>query len=988
MRRHGYTWLFWCSVALGILALATTGSARSVYMVVDHETGQFDAYDIGPTGTITYQATYNLAYQTDPGGVCIDEVPKAEATLFVTGEWSASVEVIDANTFTTIGYIPAPGAVELAGIDVDDVNNIIYTMDRDTPRLYAFLWNYGAATLTLLPGFPIDLANCVGAFGIALDELSDRLYVADGTGQMLRAYDTNTWAEVWSFHPSVDPMDVAVDRLRGFVYTSSPDGHCAWGPYGFTDLCRVDPATDTEVTVPLNTNGVLHGGMGLAVDEVFGYVHVTGGCAGDDASIWDFSTVPPTLIQETGYIGDAAGICMGPGVSKLTVAKGDGLADDECVAPGRTLTYVMEYENSGMIPLTGANLTDYLPPEALFVSCADGGLYNTATHQVTWDIGGVAIGEMGSREFVARVDPGAPPGGSMDNFATIVSMETQPYTDNEVTNICDMCAGIDLWLDSLTVNPGDNVLVPVYIEDVTGWGVMGFDMEICWCHLPVGLLTYEYCVPGDVMTGSGWGNPVCGPCGDDCISIAGAGARPLVGEGVLFYLKFGVSTNAKPCMCCDLRFTHINLYDPEDPLDVCWQDGLICVEWCDVDGTVNYWKCCYDDCDEPYFIRQLGGAYMHLTDCLGTHIASQYTDADGYYNFKCLDPLGDVNGCYCVGIDYCPVLPCITSMDAALVLQHVVCLEDLDACPFPWAGGIVYPQQVAADVNCSGRITSLDASYILQYAVGLINLFPCPDMWRFYAIPGNCVYQCPGTVDWIGVMYGDVNGCPECPPSGLLAAAPSQASVKLGVATAYDDRVEIPVKAKNSQDVMAVDLVIHYDAADFSVVSVEEAGLADGFLLVYNPASGEIRIAMAGMSKFSGNGQIAKLTLEKNGPIATTQGKVSIAEAYFNDVAVRVEGSAVERKVAFGLGPIAPNPFVEGTSVKFSMARSAAVTLSIYNVHGQLVQTLVDGVIPAGQQQVVWDGSDMAGHKAARGVYFCRMATEGFTATTKIISME
>ncbi|MFH1314679.1 MAG: FlgD immunoglobulin-like domain containing protein, partial [Candidatus Eisenbacteria bacterium] len=103
---------------------------------------------------------------------------------------------------------------------------------------------------------------------------------------------------------------------------------------------------------------------------------------------------------------------------------------------------------------------------------------------------------------------------------------------------------------------------------------------------------------------------------------------------------------------------------------------------------------------------------------------------------------------------------------------------------------------------------------------------------------------------------------------------------------------------------------------------------------------------------------------------------------------VRIEGTQTERKVAFGLGPIAPNPFVDGTSVKFSMARSAAVTLSIYNVNGQLVRTLVDGEMSAGEHQMTWDGSDMAGHEAARGVYFCRMATEDFTATTKVLRMQ
>jgi hypothetical protein len=577
---------------------------------------------------------------------------------------------------------------------------------------------------------------------------------------------------------------------------------------------------------------------------------------------------------------------------------------------------------------------------------------------------------------------------SLAIVAVTVAITLAPSTSSADGSSPDSCLGIHVWLDSLIVNPGDNVFVPVYIQDVTGWGMMAFDMEICWCGVPAGLLEFEYCQIGDVMLNSGWGDPVCGPCGDNCITVAGAGTAALQGEGVLFYLKFGVSTNAKPCMCCDLWFTHINLYDPEDPLDVCWRDGQICIDWCDVDGTVNYWKCCYDECDEPYFIRQLDHAYMHLTDCMGHHVESQYTDINGYYLFDCLDPLGEYASCYCVGIDYCPVLPCVTAMDAALVLQNVVCLEDLDDCPFPWAGGMIYPQQVAADVNCSGRITSLDASYILQYAVGLINIFPCPDMWKFYAIPGNCIYACPGTVDWIGVMYGDVNGCPECPTPPPLLALTSQASVKLGRATYYDDRVEMPVRAKNSQDVMAVDLVVNYDASELSVVSVEETGLADGFSLAYNPASGELRIAMAGSGKFSGNGEIAKLTFEKHGTVPVAQGNVSISEAYFNDQSVRVEGNVTERKVAFGLGPIAPNPFVEGTSVKFSMAKSASVTLSIYNVHGQLVKTLVDGEVGAGQQQVVWDGSDMSGQKAARGVYFCRMATDGFTASTKMILIE
>jgi hypothetical protein len=203
----------------------------------------------------------------------------------------------------------------------------------------------------------------------------------------------------------------------------------------------------------------------------------------------------------------------------------------------------------------------------------------------------------------------------------------------------------------------------------------------------------------------------------------------------------------------------------------------------------------------------------------------------------------------------------------------------------------------------------------------------------------------------------------------------------------YDDRVEIPVKVRNSQDVMAVELTVNYDAADFSVASVQETGLADDFSVAYNPVGGVLRIAMAGAMRFSGDGKIAKITLEKNRPGATTGG-VSIAYARLNDVTVAIEGSQVERRADFALGPIAPNPFSDGTTVMFKMGTTAEVGIDIYNVNGQLVTTLVDATLPAGQHSAVWDGKDMRGERVARGVYFCRMTTADMVAIEKVVLMQ
>ncbi len=574
---------------------------------------------------------------------------------------------------------------------------------------------------------------------------------------------------------------------------------------------------------------------------------------------------------------------------------------------------------------------------------------------------------------------------------TAVTFTATDFSGNSSTCVAQVTVvdrGIDVWLENLRANPGETVLVPVRIQDVTGWGVMGFDMEICWCDIPAGLLQYQECLPGEVMSNSGWGDPVCGSCDGSCIHVAGAGAEPLEGEGVLFYLKFRVSANGKPCMCCDIWFRDIDLYDPESPLQVCWQNGSVCVDWCEIAGVVNYWKCCYDECGEPYYPMQLPDAFLHLMDCSGNHLASQHTDEDGHYLFDCLDPLSEAEECYCVDVAYCPILDVISALDASLVLRNIVCLDDLDDCPFESCGEVVYPQRVAADVNCSGMISAMDASLILQYVVGLIDVFPCPSMWEFYALPCDCVHYCSAEVDWIGVMRGDVTG-PPCPPGAPLLAAASGTKVSFGNPTHFGNRIELPVRVEGARDVMAVELTMRYTLEDFSIVSVEATGLSDGFSIAYNPSGGLLRIAMAGMNSFSGDGAIATIVLErKRSRGAPALGTVKIIEAKLNDVPVAVEGFMRNRKMALALGPIVPNPFADATVIKFNMAEEGPVTVSIYNVSGRLVATLVDGSLSAGEHRVMWDGKDAGGQKVARGVYFCRMTTDRGTQMRKVVLID
>jgi hypothetical protein len=579
--------------------------------------------------------------------------------------------------------------------------------------------------------------------------------------------------------------------------------------------------------------------------------------------------------------------------------------------------------------------------------------------------------------------------GKVSSDTNVTKLETPQWWWKPVAE----CEGIDIGIPDIPVYPGENVYVPVYIQDITGWGVMAFDMEICWCGTPAGLLQYEFCTPGEVMEGSGWAAPLCGPCGENCISVAAAGANALSGEGILFYLKFHVSNNAKPCMCCEIRFTSVNLYDPERPLQVCWTDGEVCVESCDIFGYVYNWYCSYDECGRPVLTHPIEGARLHAFDCNGP-VGTTFSDAEGFYIFECLPPQ-DPNCpfAYCVDIDDCEVQGrLITAYDASLVLQHIVCLDDLDDCGF-YTCMPVYPQRVAADVSCSGGITAYDASLILQYAVGLIPAFPCPDPWVWYESPcDGCVYSCSDGVDFFGILKGNVSGAPAVAPR-LAEGGVHETRISLGNPRRSAGEVIVPVLARDAEGIFSAELEISYDSAVLEFVSASAAGLAEDFTLAQRDEDGRVRVAMAGPRSLEGDGRIATLTFSRKGQApyaASSLSRIRMAAALFNEgiPAAVIEGNDYPDEAKIGLGMISPNPFTGATTISYSVPAASHVSVTIYNVEGRLVRTVLDGEVAAGVHSVTWDGADAAGRRLARGIYFCRMTAGDYSGTRKIVMLE
>jgi hypothetical protein len=80
-----------------------------------------------------------------------------------------------------------------------------------------------------------------------------------------------------------------------------------------------------------------------------------------------------------------------------------------------------------------------------------------------------------------------------------------------------------------------------------------------------------------------------------------------------------------------------------------------------------------------------------------------------------------------------------------------------------------------------------------------------------------------------------------------------------------------------------------------------------------------------------------------------------------------------------------PNPFNGTTTITYALADPCFVDLAIFNPAGRLIKTLEHRNREAGRYRVVWNGRDNAGRGVASGVYFCRIRTDGFQKTRKII---
>ncbi|MCK4548113.1 MAG: right-handed parallel beta-helix repeat-containing protein [Candidatus Eisenbacteria sp.] len=191
---------------------------------------------------------------------------------------------------------------------------------------------------------------------------------------------------------------------------------------------------------------------------------------------------------------------------------------------------------------------------------------------------------------------------------------------------------------------------------------------------------------------------------------------------------------------------------------------------------------------------------------------------------------------------------------------------------------------------------------------------------------------------------------------------------------------------------------VEYDHAGLELVSVAPSeALMSGdapVLFMGDEIDGTVRVDLAALGTdvaIGGNGPVATLTFRRTGSGVAT---VRVAQAEARDaenssLMLSFDDSggifASGTPKVFALRSNTPNPFSTSTMVHYDIPKTASVALTIYNIRGQVVRTLIREVRTAGSYTESWDARDANGQTVSPGIYFCELRSRDFVATHKML---
>jgi len=151
-------------------------------------------------------------------------------------------------------------------------------------------------------------------------------------------------------------------------------------------------------------------------------------------------------------------------------------------------------------------------------------------------------------------------------------------------------------------------------------------------------------------------------------------------------------------------------------------------------------------------------------------------------------------------------------------------------------------------------------------------------------------------------------------------------------------------------------------------------GVAQGSFNVFTDAIG---------FTYDGSGYSSTTIYNSDG--TATSGSANLSVTPENPLAVK---TPTVQPTSYSLEQNYPNPFNPTTQIAFNLAQTERVNISVYNILGQRVATIVDADMSSGAHVVMWNGRSERGEVLPSGVYFYRLSTPNFSAVKKMVLLK
>jgi hypothetical protein len=309
-----------------------------------------------------------------------------------------------------------------------------------------------------------------------------------------------------------------------------------------------------------------------------------------------------------------------------------------------------------------------------------------------------------------------------------------------------------------------------------------------------------------------------------------------------------------------------------------------------------------------------------------------------------------------------------TVFQAALIARHVVG----SACFSPI-------QQKAADIDGDTVVTIQDAITIARLVVGLEDLNNTEiGQWQFLPERLTCdsLITDIDTLAFQAIRVGDF---------GILTPDENETGCGVEIATRFykgtgSGQMCVPV-CIHGQGILATHFTALWDTSVAVLDHVE--AMNEDFFVVSRELSRGIRIAA-----FSGQVQnnVDLVNLFFTSRSADSDIAFEIEDAVVNSIPVQVTtivGDPEGENINFKLNGNFPNPFNGQTRIPVSIS-NGHVSLSIFNLRGQKIRTLVNEWYRTGLYEFIWDGRDEKGSELPSGIYLIRLENGSQTRTQRM----